>query len=94
MAVEPLGPIEPVSSLRGMKRLASTPPSEVADSANLSTEDRVVAEFDAAMETSNSSPDARVDLVADVRGRLNAPNYLNAKVVDRIAERIQDPFGT
>ncbi len=97
MALDPLGPIDPVASLKAIDRIertAPTRPDDIADSANLSTEARVVAELDAAMEIANDSPDVRADLVADVRARLQDADYLDATVIDRIAKRLQDRFGT
>ena len=94
MAVDPLGPIDPVASLEDIDRTAPAQPADIADSANLSTEARVVAELDAAMKIANDSPDVRADLVADVRARLQDLDYLDATVIDRIAKRLQDRFGT
>ena len=94
MAVESLGPIDPVASMQGAGRTAPTPPRDIAESANLSTEDLVVSELLAARETANASPDARLHLVSAARDKLIDPNYLNPKVINRIAERIQEPFGT
>ena len=109
MAVDALGPIDPVASLRdidrtttpqrgdphlGDIRLGDVRLGDPAESVSLSSEARVVAELDATLETVNRSPDVREDLVADVKVRLQDPHYLNAKVIDRIAERIQERFGT
>ena len=93
MAVEPLGPIDLVASLEGIERAAPERRADTGDSVDLSTEARVVAELDAAMEIARKSPDVRADLVADVQVRLKDPNYLSATVIDRIAERIQRPLG-
>ncbi len=104
MAVDALGPIDPVASLRNIDR-TTTPQrgdphlgdirfGDPAESVSLSSEARVVAELDATLETVNRSPDVREDLVADVKARSQDPHYLNAKVIDRIAERIQERFGT
>lgn len=93
MAVDPPGQIDPVALLKEIDRTADSRPAEVAESASLSTEARVVAELDAALKIANRSPDVREDLVADIRARLQDPNYLYDAVV-RVAERIQDRFGT
>ena len=82
MAVDPLVPIDSVTHLQGIDRTTPTQPSSTA------------GEICAAMEIANNCPDVRADLVADVRARLQNPSYLSATVIDRIAERIQDPFGT
>lgn len=104
MAVDSPGPIDPVAILKDIDRTAAPQPdddarpasarSASAESAGLSTEARVVAELDAALEIANRSPAVREELVADVKARLQDPNYLSATVIDRIAERIQDRFGT
>ena len=46
------------------------------------------------MDVVNRSPTVRAELVADVKARLRDPEYLSSTVIDRIAERLQDRFGT
>lgn len=94
MAVDSLGPIDPVSILKDIDRTAATPRADDAEPGGLSTEARVVAEIEEAMDVVNRSPTVREELVADVKARLRDPEYLNSTVLDRITERLQDRFGT
>lgn len=94
MAVDPLGPIDPVTGLKGIDRTTPTPPSQAADSVNLSPEARSVGDLYAAVEIAHNSPDVRADLVADLKARIQSPSYITAAVIDRVAERLQDPLGT
>lgn len=94
MAVDPLGSIDPVTGLKGIDRTTATPPSNAADSVTLSPEARSVGDLYAAVEIAHNSPDVRADLVADVKARLASPDYVTAAVIDRVAERVQDPVGT
>lgn len=93
MAADPLGPIDLVASLKDIDRPLPAQPADIAASVDPSTEARVVAELDAAMQVANDCAEVRADLVADVKAKLQDPDYLNARVIERIAERIQGPFG-
>ena len=93
MAVDPLGPIDPVTGLTGIDRTTPTAPSNAADSVNLSPEARSVGDLYAAVEIAHNSPDVRTDLVAEIKAKLDSPSYVTAAVIDRVAERLQDPFG-
>lgn len=94
MAVDPLGPIDPVSILKDIDRTAAASRADDAEPGSLSTEARVVAEIEEAMDIVNRSPTVRAELVADVKARLRDPQYLSSTVLDRIAERLQGRFGT
>ncbi len=94
MAVDSLGPIDPVSILKDIDRTAAASRADDTEPGNLSTEARVIAKIEEAMDIVNRSPAARAELVAGVKARLRDPEYLSSAVLDRIAERLQDRFGT
>ena len=94
MAVDSLGPIDPVSILKDIDRTAAASRTDDTEAGGLSTEARVVAEIEEAMDVVNRSPTVRAELVAGVKARLRDPEYLSSTVIDRIAERLQDRFGT
>ena len=94
MAVNSLGPIDPVSILKDIDRTAATSRSDDTVLGNLSTEARVVAEIEKALDIVNRSPTVRAELVADIKARLRDSEYLSSTVIDRIAESLQDRFGT
>lgn len=94
MAVDSLGPIDPVSIFKDIDRTAAASRTDDTESGSLSTEARVVAEIEEAMDVVSRSPTVRAELVADVKVRLRDPEYLNSNVLDRIAERLQNRFGT
>ena len=94
MAVDSLGPIDPVSILKDIDRTAAASRPDDTEPGSLSTEARVVAEIEEAMDIVNRSPTVRAELVADVKARLRDPEYLNSTVLDRVAERLQGRFGT
>ena len=94
MAVDSLGPIDPVSILKDIDRTAAASRTDDTEPGGLSTEARVVAEIEEAMDVVNRSPTVRAELVAAVKAKLRDPEYLSSTVVDRIAERLQARFGT
>ncbi len=94
MAVDSLGPIDPVSILKDIDRTAAASRTDDTEPGSLSTEARVVAEIEEAMDIINRSPAVRAELVTDVMARLRDSEYLNSTVLDRIAERLQNRFGT
>lgn len=94
MAVDPVGQVGSVSNLKGIDQAARPQPSNVADSVSLSPEAKSAGELYAATEIANNSPEVRVDLVAELKGKLQDPSYINSEIIDRVADRISKPFGT
>ena len=94
MVVDPVGPADPVTNLKGIDQTARPQPSSVTDSVNLSQEARSVGDLYAATEIANNSPDVRAELVAEIKGKLQDPNYITASIIDQVADRIADPIGT
>jgi len=93
MAVGPIGPVDPVTNLKGIDQTTRPQPSAVTDSINISPEARSVGDLYAATEIANNSPDVRADLVAEIKGKLQDSTYITASVIDRVADRIIDPSG-
>ncbi len=93
MAVEGIGPVDPVSSFDNLDRVAQAARTERSDSIEISPEAKSAAAVHQAQELVNASPDVRADRIAEVSRNLNDPSYINAALVDRLADRIMESFG-
>ncbi len=89
MTIDRLNPLDPIQPKKpsGAARADRTPG---ADSVSLSSEAVVKAELFNALELAKSAPDVRMDRVAEVKAKLEDPNYLNDAVLAATADRILD----
>ena len=94
MTVDGVGPVDPVSNLkRGANRVDNPRKAAGADSIQVSAEAKNAAELYHAKELVKSSPDVRADRIAEVKRKLEDPNYLSEEVLDNVADRLMDSFG-
>ena len=92
MTIERLGPVDPVqrfSQTEKTQRGAAKPDN---DSVSFSDEARIKAEMLRMSEQVKNAPDVRADRVAEVKKKLEDPNYINDVVVEHVAEQIMDMF--
>jgi negative regulator of flagellin synthesis FlgM len=92
MTIERLGPVDPVqrfSQTEKTQRGASKPEN---DSVSFSDEARIKAELLRMADQVKNAPDVRADRVAEVRKKLEDPNYINDVVIEHTAEQIMDMF--
>ena len=92
MTIDRLGPMDPVSQYSKTDKASPTPRTAEKDSINVSEEAKNKAELYRALESVKMSPDIREDRVAEVKKKLEDPNYINDRVIDTVAERITDMF--
>ena len=93
MAVEGIGPVDPVSHLDNLDRAARAAKVEHSDSIEISPEAKSASAMHQANELAQATPDVRADRIAEVSKNLNDPSYINATVLDRLADRIVESFG-
>ncbi|WP_319559533.1 flagellar biosynthesis anti-sigma factor FlgM [Marispirochaeta sp.] len=93
MTIEGLGPIDSISKLK--KNSNTSKPEKVSekDSVNVSSEAKNLAELYQANEVVKNSADVRMDRVAEVKRKLEDPNYINDNVIEMVAENIMKNFG-
>lgn len=91
MSIEGLGPVEPVQRYVQTEKTqrAARPEGDLVD---FSSEARVKAEMFRAAEIVRSAPDVRADRVAEVKAKLEDPNYIDDVVIENTAEQIMDMF--
>ena len=93
MTIDRLGPVDPLGKYRNVSKTSRTSYVVGKDTIDVSEEAKAKAELLKAEELVRSSPDIREDRVAEVKKRLEDPNYINDSVKGLVADRIMDMFG-
>jgi negative regulator of flagellin synthesis FlgM len=93
MTIDRLGPVDPISKYKSTAKASRTSYVQGKDSIDVSDEAKAKAELMRAAEIVRSSPDIREDRVAEVKKRLEDPNYINDKVKGLVADRVMDMLG-
>lgn len=89
MTINGLGPVDPVGKVRKTEHAKKTQ-GQKADSVEVSSEALSKAELYKAREIVQSAPDIRADRVAEVKQKLEDPNYINQTVLGSVADRLVD----
>jgi len=92
MTIERLGPTEHISNYNKTGKVSKSDSLLGKDSIDVSEEAKQKAEVFKALESLRSVPDIREDRVAEVKKKLEDPNYINEKVIESVADRILDLF--
>jgi negative regulator of flagellin synthesis FlgM len=90
MTIDRLSSIDPI---RDPSKTSSTERVSRAvrgDSIAISSDAAQKAELYNALETAKAAPDVRSDLVAELKAKIQDPNYINDAVVSMTADRILD----
>ena len=93
MVVESIGPVEPVSNQKRINRIEKPLEGGQADSIDVSAEAKSAADNFHKVELVKNSPDVRNEKIAEVKEKLQDPNYINEKVIDELADQIMQSFG-
>ena len=94
MAIEGIGPVDPVPNYQPVDRAAAAGQVGNVDSVEISAEAQAAGEaLRIATEIALSSPDIRADLVGEAARNLQDPAYPGAGVLDTVSDRILDSFG-
>ncbi|HAW86432.1 MAG: flagellar biosynthesis protein FlgM [Spirochaetes bacterium GWD1_61_31] len=89
MTIDRLNSLDPLQP----KRTTNTPRAGKGargDSVSLSSEAIEKAELYQAMELAKAAPEERADRIAELRAKINDPDYLNDAVLSATADRILD----
>jgi negative regulator of flagellin synthesis FlgM len=92
MAIEGLGPVDPISNYGKTQKVDANRQRPAPDSVDVTEEARRKAEIYQITQEVQSAPDIRTDRVEEVRRRLEDPAYVDS-VLDDVADRIIDAFG-
>lgn len=94
MSIEKLGGINAINNLQNTRRTNGTEKSSyVADSVSVSAEAKAMAETYYMKQVSSETPDVRADKIAEIKSKIQNPNYLNESVIASAAEHIMESFG-
>lgn len=91
MTIERLGPVDPMQRLSQTEK-TQRPAKPENDSVSFSDEARMKAELLHVAELVRQASDVRADRVAEVKKKLEDPNYINDVVIEHVAEQIMDMF--
>jgi len=93
MTIDRIGPVDPLNRYNKTEKTVRTEQKDKSDSIDVSSEAKKSAEMFQAMETVKVAPDVREDRIAEVKARLQDPNYINDTVVNSVADKLMDLFG-
>jgi negative regulator of flagellin synthesis FlgM len=93
MTIEGIGPIDPVIKYNKAEKPEKTEKDKKSDSINLSEEAKSKAEIYKATESAKNAGDIRWDRVAEVKRKLEDPNYISDDVIEVVARKIMDQLG-
>jgi negative regulator of flagellin synthesis FlgM len=93
MTVDRMGSVDPLKNLGKTESTVKPGKTNLPDSIEVSSEAKSQAELLAAREAARAAPEIREDRVAELKAKLQDPNYLNAAILDSTAEGILKSFG-
>ena len=93
MTIERLGPVDPIAKYKSASKTTRTSYVQGKDSIDVSEEAKAKAELLRMTEIVKNSDDIREDRIAEVKKRLEDPDYINDSVKGLVAGRIMDMFG-
>lgn len=93
MTIDRIGSIDPIQGGKKTGRAGNVRRTADTDSIALSTEAMEKGDLFQAVELVSSASDVRADKIAELKKKINDPDYLNDAMVSATADRIMDAFG-
>jgi negative regulator of flagellin synthesis FlgM len=93
MTVDRIGHVEPIQPGKKPGRLDNVRGSDKTDSISLSSEALEKAELYQVVELIKSAPEVDEARIAELRGKINDPAYINERVIGATADNILAAFG-
>ncbi len=93
MTIDRIGPVDPLSRFNKTEKAVRSELKEKTDSIDVSSEAKKSAELLQTLDSVKAAPDVREDRIAEVKARLQDPNYINDTVVNSVADKLMDLFG-
>lgn len=94
MSIDRIGGINPLNNVQSTRRTTEPAKSSFkSDSVSVSKEAREAAEVYYMNQVAAETPDIRADRVAEVKAKLQDPNYLNNAVIASAADKLMESFG-
>jgi negative regulator of flagellin synthesis FlgM len=92
MTIDRIGPLDPIAKYNKTERTVRSADGLGKDSIDVSDEAKSKGEMLRVLESVRLAPDIREDRVAEVKRKLENPNYINDKVVESVAESVMQLF--
>lgn len=94
MMIEKLVGTTPINNVQNTKRTNNAAKSTFGeDSVSISKEAIAKADEYYLNQVAAETPDVRADRVAEVKAKIQDPNYLNSAVIASAADKIMESFG-
>ena len=94
MMIEKLVGTTPINNVQNTKRTSNAAKSTFGeDSVSISKEALAKADEYYLNQVAAETPDIRADRVAEVKAKIQDPNYLNSAVIASAADKIMESFG-
>jgi negative regulator of flagellin synthesis FlgM len=90
MTIERLGPVDPLQNPKKSSRTERASQATSSDSVSLSKEAVAKGEAFQAYELARTAPETRADRIAELKSKIDDPNYINEAVVSITADKIID----
>ncbi len=88
--IERLGQTDPIQNARKPSQTGKSVASAPSDAVSFSQEALEKGEAFQVYELARSAPDARAERIAELKAKIDDPNYINEKVLSATADRIMD----
>lgn len=93
MTINRIGPTDPVNNITKNNKVQKPEVKENSDSIKVSKSAIDKSDLIKVSSLANNAPDIRADKVAEIKAKLEDPNYINDKVINSVAEKIMEDFG-
>ena len=90
MTIDRIGSIDPIQPGKKPGQAGHTRVSQGADSISISSEAQEKAELFRVQKLAIAAADVRADRVAELKGKINDPAYINETVMNATANRLID----
>jgi negative regulator of flagellin synthesis FlgM len=88
MTIDRLGPVDPLQNAKKSSRPEHPSKPDSSDSVSLSSEAVEKGESYKAYEIARAAPDVRADKIAELKGKIDDPAYIDDAVLSLTADRI------
>ena len=94
MIIDKMGSLDPIKNVQKTQKRPETESLNAGyDSIEISAEARAIAEEMYLNEVSASTPDVRMDRIAEVRQKIQDPAYLNESVLSSTVDSFMESMG-
>lgn len=94
MMISQIGGMSPLKDVQPTQRVQNKDTNMYGpDTVSVSAEAKEMAEAYYLNEVAAQTPDIRADLVAEVKAKINNPDYINDAVISSVADRFLESIG-